>query len=445
MSVDHEGTSMIFLLVFIVSVFILYIIWNGWHDRRKLRFLRSMTHFFQELEYNGAGERFQPQDIPPSFETAVRALNSASEAMNGKLEYMRLLQDRLKVILDNMSNPVILVDAKGSISYINPNGVAIFGESRIDLIGKSHWRVGRDNSMSEWIDRVLDGEEVGKLEIEFPATAGQALKPMIMEMTIVPDRNENVIHGAIVLLHDITERKEMEKMRKEFVANVSHELRTPLTAIQGYAETLLGGAIHDTETAQDFLKVIYDESIRLHKMVNDLLEISKLEHQKATISMEPVQMETIISNVIRTIRLQAEAKSIDIEWENGVHLPVRGDADLLTQLLLNLVSNAIKYTPAGGKVSIYGETGGAKVWIRISDTGIGMAEEHLSRIFERFYRVEASRNMASGGRGLGLSIVKHITQIHKGEIRVESKPGQGTTFLVALPMDMSASTSNICE
>jgi two-component system phosphate regulon sensor histidine kinase PhoR len=412
----------------------------GWIGFRKIRtkkhrrFLKSLSQFMNELEAVGAGERFIAKEIPKDYEVLIRSVNNMSESFRDKWEYMKMLQDRFKVILDNMSNVVILVDGKGYISYINPSGEATFGQSRVHLIGKSHWRIGRESGLSEAIDHMLDGQAVNKQEIILPFVSRNASKNLMMEMTIVADRDEENIHGAIIILHDITERKEMERLRKEFVANVSHELRTPLTAIQGYSETLMSGAINDPKAAMDFLKVIYDESIRLHKMVNDMLDLSKLEHQKKSVSYDRVDLQEVIASVLKTVKLQAAEKNISlIVGEMDEPLYVKGDFDLLRQLILNLVTNAIKYTNHDGRIKIQSHLESEHVKVTIEDSGIGISEEHLPRIFERFYRVEASRNMASGGRGLGLSIVKHILQLHGGQINVESETGKGTLFTILFP------------
>jgi two-component system phosphate regulon sensor histidine kinase PhoR len=424
------------IIVYIVAVLLL-LGWIGYHKQRAekhRRFLQMLSHFFNELENAGAGERFIPKEIPKEYEVLVRSINVMSESFRDKWEYMKLIQDRLKVILDNMSNVVILVDRKGYISYINPSGEATFGQSRIHLIGKSHWRIGRESGLSEAIDRTLSGQAVAKQEIILPFASRNAAKNLIMEMTIVADRDEQDIHGAIIILHDVTERKEMERLRKEFVANVSHELRTPLTAIQGYSETLMSGAINDPKAAMDFLKVIYDESIRLNKMVNDLLDLSKLEHQKKSDVYDQVDLQEVIASVLKTIKLQAAEKNISlIIGQMDEPLYVKGDFDLLRQLVLNLVTNAIKYTNPDGRVKIQSCLENEHVKVTIEDSGIGISEEHLPRIFERFYRVEASRNMASGGRGLGLSIVKHILQLHGGQISVDSEAGKGTMFTILFP------------
>jgi two-component system phosphate regulon sensor histidine kinase PhoR len=425
-----------------VVLFILIAIWIVVKKRtseRNQRFIRSLSLFLSDLSTMNIRERFKPSHVPSEYSELLRTVHAMSDGIQDKWEYMKLLQDRLKVILDNMSNAVVLLDSKGYISYINPSGENLFGQSRVHLIGKSHWRIGRDSGISDAVDRVLAGEEISKQEILLPHPFGSHIKNNIMEMMIVPDRDEEQIHGAIIILHDITERKEMERLRKEFVANVSHELRTPLTAIQGYSETLMSGALDDRITAMDFLKVIHDESIRLHKMVNDLLDLSKLEHQKTTIHREAVDLEMVLQSVLKTVKLQAEEKKITLHSEGLSNVTVDGDRDLLYQLVINLVTNAIKYTEHGGEVSIQTSYEGDYAKMIVQDTGIGISQEHLPRLFERFYRVEASRNMASGGRGLGLSIVKHILHLHHGQIKVESEPRKGTKFTILLPISQAKS------
>lgn len=420
----------ILLLIAVLTVLIVWKIRASTHQQ----FIKSISSFMEELDKR-PGERFEPKQAPPDrYVDLVRSVNSMSESIHNRLAYMGILQDRLKLILDHMTNAVILLDRKAMISYVNPAAELLFGQSRIQLIGKSHWRIGRESGLSEAIDLVLKGEQVDQIEITLPYTGPLQRKQSVMEVTLVPDRDEQSIHGAIVILHDITERKDMERMRKEFVANVSHELRTPLTAIRGYTETLLSGAKNDPDTAEQFLHIIQDESIRLQKMVNDLLDLSKLEHHKTTLHKENVNMQLLIDSVMDTVKLQAESKQIDLVVEKCERSMIMiGDPDLLRQLLLNLITNAIKYTNPHGSVRIQTFQRNGQVGITVKDTGVGITQEHLPRIFERFYRVEASRNMASGGRGLGLSIVKHIVQLHGGQIFVESEPGQGTLFTILFP------------
>jgi two-component system, OmpR family, phosphate regulon sensor histidine kinase PhoR len=238
--------------------------------------------------------------------------------------------------------------------------------------------------------------------------------------------------GIIVVFHDITELKNLEQMRKDFVANVSHELKTPITSIKGFSETLLDGAMQDTEALKSFLEIILAESDRLQSLIQDLLELSKIEKHGFELSLEKQEMPALIGEVLPILKDKAEKKEITIHTS----FESRGEAEIdpyrLKQVFINLISNAIVYTPKGGDVTISVTEDEKKVHVSIKDNGMGITEEELPRIFERFYRVDKARSRNSGGTGLGLAIVKHIIEAHEGDIEVDSEVNKGTTFTVSL-------------
>jgi two-component system phosphate regulon sensor histidine kinase PhoR len=239
--------------------------------------------------------------------------------------------------------------------------------------------------------------------------------------------------GAVMVFHNITELRHLENIRRDFVANVSHELRTPLTNIKGYAETLLEGALNDKKNAKEFLEIIHTDSDRLARLVDDLLDLSRLESGQSKLDLKACSMALVAKKVISLLKKEAEDKSISISTEMVKDEKVLADESKISQVLLNLIDNAIKYTPENGTISISAQAKAAVVEVRVSDTGIGISDKDLPRIFERFYRVDKARSRELGGTGLGLSIVKHIVQEHKGSVRVESLVGQGSTFTFTLP------------
>lgn len=232
----------------------------------------------------------------------------------------------------------------------------------------------------------------------------------------------------------VAELKLLEKVRQDFVANVSHELRTPLANIKGYAETLLSGAIEDKKNARDFLQIIYKESDRLSKLIDDLLDLSKIESGKMKMTFSPVELKPIVLRVVDILKKVAIDKSIDINIALPDNLPkLLSDEHRITQAILNLVDNAIKYTPSKGSVKISAYTSDGVIRVAIADTGIGIPKKDLPRIFERFYRVDKARSRELGGTGLGLSIVKHIAQAHGGDVYVKSSIGKGSIFSFTIP------------
>ncbi|WP_297991178.1 two-component system histidine kinase PnpS, partial [uncultured Anoxybacillus sp.] len=242
--------------------------------------------------------------------------------------------------------------------------------------------------------------------------------------------------GIIVVFHDITELKKLEQMRKDFVANVSHELKTPITSIKGFAETLLDGAMHDAQTLEYFLTIILKESERLQHLIQDLLDLSKIEQQGFTLNISVVDLYDVLKEVIVMLEGKANDKQIALSCTSNAPICyMYGDLHRLKQIFINLINNAIAYTPAGGRVTVSIEKDDKQLHVHVSDTGIGIEQKEIPRIFERFYRVDKARSRNSGGTGLGLAIVKHLVEAHHGTISVKSEVGVGTTFTVHFRVD----------
>jgi two-component system phosphate regulon sensor histidine kinase PhoR len=244
--------------------------------------------------------------------------------------------------------------------------------------------------------------------------------------------DSNVINGAVAVFHDVTDARNFAQMRSEFVGNVSHELRTPLTSIKGFVETLLDGAMENSVTCRRFLSIIDSETDRLSRLIEDLLTLSAIESQERIVRPEPVCLVRSVRGVMNMLGPQISEKSLYVEYvyPNDLSL-ILADEDLLGQVLINLLDNAIKYTPQGGNILVRSRKKDSRVITTITDTGVGIPPESLPRVFERFYRVDKARSRNQGGTGLGLSIVKHIVESHGGEVFVESEVGQGSTFGVS--------------
>jgi two-component system phosphate regulon sensor histidine kinase PhoR len=240
--------------------------------------------------------------------------------------------------------------------------------------------------------------------------------------------------GVLLVLHDVTELRRLERVRSEFVANVSHELRTPLTCIKGYLETLLDGALDDQAHARKFLEVAGTHAERLDRLIDDLLELSNIESGRVTLAPMRLVLGDVVGGVVAMFERQAAQQGLTLEGLVPVGQTVRADRDRLVQILVNLVDNAVKFTTEGGSVSIEAGPGPAgRVEIRVRDTGVGIPSTDLPRITERFYRVDKTRSREVGGTGLGLAIVKHLVQAHGGELRIESALGHGTTVSFTVP------------
>jgi two-component system phosphate regulon sensor histidine kinase PhoR len=260
------------------------------------------------------------------------------------------------------------------------------------------------------------------------------VRPRSFAVTAAPVRTTGS-SGAVLVLHDISELRRLERVRQDFVANVSHEFRTPLTAIQGFAETLLGGALEDPAHREHFVEIIRDHAARLARLTEDLLKLSRIEAGKLDLEFRPVSVYQLVQSCVDTARFKAARKELTLEIRLPEGLPnVRGDSNGLQEVLQNLLDNAVQYTPAGGRLEVSASNEGDTVRVTVSDTGIGIPQAEQERIFERFYRVDAARSREAGGTGLGLSIARHIVEAHDGALWVESAVGAGSHFHFSIPV-----------
>jgi two-component system phosphate regulon sensor histidine kinase PhoR len=357
------------------------------------------------------------------------AINAMAARLNEQIDDLTQQKGRLEGILKHLVSGVIVVDRSGRISLVNPAVERMIGVSAEQLLQKWHWENGHHFGLSSLIDEALLGGGAQKKEI----TLHKPLERTV-EVNITPIfSNSGSIAGAVVLLHDVSEWRRLERMRSEFVANVSHELRTPITAVKGFAETLLDGAMNDPDTTRQFLRIIHDEAERLTHLVTDLLELSKIESGHAVFRMKETDLTQLVEGTVDRYKHQAKQSGLLLRAElpaGPVHATV--DGDRIAQVLINLVGNAIAYTPQG-EVVVSLEESQDEVMLSVRDTGIGIPPSDIPRLFERFYRVDKARARRSGGTGLGLAIVKHIVEGHQGRVTVDSQVGEGSTFRVYLP------------
>jgi two-component system phosphate regulon sensor histidine kinase PhoR len=299
----------------------------------------------------------------------------------------------------------------------------------VDPVGRTPTEILRNADLQEAIQRVLWGEPHLSLEIR---TLG--IYPKVLEVHVVGLSDKERQTGAVAVFHDVTERKRLEEVRRDFVANLSHELRTPLTAIRGAVEALRGGGVDAPQHAKRFLEIMERHVVRLQGLLDDLLNLARIESREAHPKREEIRGSQLAENVLASVAELASSRGIDLVSElPEQEITIRGDRQQLEQALVNLLDNAIKYTERGGTVTLRMDREGEKVRVLVKDTGIGIAPDHLPRIFERFYRADKARSRELGGTGLGLSIVKHIVQSHGGRVEVESFPGMGSTFRIILP------------
>lgn len=366
-----------------------------------------------------------------------QAINTMADSL--QLQMNRIMEDesRLKSVIDNIISGVVLIDKDERIMLMNRAAEDILGAPAKQLLGLKYTDAKQQQEFTGMINDCLERKEHLMDEIVFYYPQERMLEIHMVPMT-QPDDEWN---GIVVVLHDITAIRRLERMRSEFVANVSHELKTPVAAVKGFAETLLSGAVKDEETSRSFLQIIYDESDRLNRLIGDILELSKIESKRVPLLFSPVHLHSFVAKMLEVMRNAADKKQITLEMDIDEELYLEADEDRLMQIIINLLSNGISYTPEGGRVKVtaapeqFSPDGEYEtIQLTIADTGIGIPKKDLPRIFERFYRVDKARSRSSGGTGLGLSIVKHLVEQHKGTIRVDSELGVGTRMIIDLPV-----------
>jgi two-component system phosphate regulon sensor histidine kinase PhoR len=405
-------------------------------------FLRILTQPIQRMREmtrrlaNGSSEREIQIYSNDEWGEIAKAVDEMKIRLREKIEGVSRERDYLQTILKGMLEGVLVVDERGRILMVNDALQKILSLPS-EVVDKAPLEAIRNTELEEAIREAIQQGKNSAFELTFPLSGGKTLEVNVVGINPSPEeiaREGEKIKGAIAVFHDISRLKELEKIRQDFVANVSHELRTPLTTIKGYTETLLDGALKD-EVAPQFLQVIQKHADRLTKIVEDLLALSKIESKEFYLKWEPLPLSELIDDVSDFVKEAAQKKKMSISRSiTPSSIKTTGDRNYLEQVFINLLDNAVKYTPEVGEISISAvEKGQREIQVSIQDNGIGIPQEDLSRIFERFYRVDKGRSQELGGTGLGLSIVKHIIQAHGGRIWAESQLGKGSTFYFTLP------------
>jgi two-component system phosphate regulon sensor histidine kinase PhoR len=369
-----------------------------------------------------------------------------ADSLQVQMERIRQNESQLESVLDNMINGIVMIDMTGHIVLMSRRAEDTLGFTSRELVGRHYTDARQQHELTALIRESFEKQSYIHEEMTFYYP-----EERLLELNLVPVMQDNEFVGVLLVLQDVSAIRRLERMRSEFVANVSHELKTPVAAVKGFAETLLGGAVKDEETTRSFLQIIYDESERLNRLIGDILELSKIESRRVPLTFSPVEMQSFAAKTVQLLEAEAARKSIRLELIAESDIYVEADEDRLRQIMMNLLSNGINYTPEGGKVTVMVEP----IWqasvspsslsdemrddyerirIVIKDTGIGIPKKDLPRIFERFYRVDKARSRSSGGTGLGLSIVKHLVELHNGTITVDSEVGVGTKFTIEIPV-----------
>jgi two-component system phosphate regulon sensor histidine kinase PhoR len=353
-----------------------------------------------------------------------------------------LEEERTKIIaiMENLVEGVVAFDPKGKVVFTNPSANRILGLDTKTIQGRSVWEIIRNQELASMVEgcQQLAWHERRRAEIELHPPAS-----MVLEVYALPFPFSNQNKGSVLVLHDVTELRRLEQVRAEFIENVSHELRTPLTAIVGYLETLVDEPSLETPNNRKFVHIAHQHAERLSRLVEDLRSLSEIESGKVVLRCEVVPLCEVAQDVSEMFQHQSAKKELRISNTIGGEIRAWADRDRLIQILVNIVDNAIKYTPAGGTISFQAMPHGAQqISLQVKDTGQGIPSMDLPRITERFYRVDRARSREEGGTGLGLSIVKHLLQLLGGKLRIQSEFGKGTTVEVILPVSSPNPSSN---
>ncbi len=374
-----------------------------------------------------AGDFSQKLEVTSRDEIGVltRNFNNMSQVLQNTLSEVESERDKLSTLFLHMTDGVVAFGPNGMVIQYNPASVQMLGRTLDATV-----------TFQELFSQEASFEELLALQRPQYLEAQKRAGSRELELFMTPFAAEQTPYGALVVIHDVTEQRKNEQMRREFVANVSHELRTPLTNIRSYAETIMdSGDEMPPALRGNFLGVIVSEADRMTRIVQDLLTLSKFDYGKMEMNIARFPFAKAVSGVYEAVVLDAQNHGHQLTLHLPEHLPeVDGDRERIEQVIMNIVSNAIKYTPDGGKIDMTAGVSGQQVFVRIADNGIGIPEKDLPRLFERFYRVDKARSRASGGTGLGLSIAKEILNQHHGDITIDSVYGKGTTVTITLPI-----------
>lgn len=397
------------------------------------RLSRPLEEMRRGAERFARGELDRRLPVPNSEEigSLAETLNQMAEQLDERIRTVTHQRNELEAVLASMVEGVIAVDSEERILSINRAAGEMIGSSPTKLVGRSIQEAIRNTALQEFVSRALSAAEAieGDVVLE---REGQ--KFVQAHGALLRDASGNSV-GAVVVLNDVTRLRRLEDIRREFVANVSHELRTPVTAIKGFVETLLEGAAEKSGDTGHFLDIISRQTDRLNAIIEDLLLLSSVEQdaERAGVELDEMPLKPVLDAAVEICNPKSSEKNMKIAVECEPGLAVKANSALLEQAVVNLLDNAVKYSDEGGMVKVRAARSEKGAAIEVSDTGCGIDEEHLPRLFERFYRVDKARSRKLGGTGLGLAIVKHIAQAHGGSVSVRSTPAQGSIFTILLP------------
>ncbi|RWZ59801.1 sensor histidine kinase [Halobacillus fulvus] len=392
--------------------------------------IRSAAHVANELAEGNYKARTYEGHYGEAGQLS-QSINILARNLQDMTSTKGMQENQLEAVINNMGNGLVLIDEKGYILLVNKAFLKTFGGDSSEYVSYLYHDAIPYTAIHETVQNIYMFEETISETFVLPVN----IKRKHLEVTGAPIFSENrKWKGVVLVFHDISELKQLEQMRKDFVANVSHELKTPITSIRGFSETLLDGAMKDEAMLEQFLQIILKESGRLQSLIQDLLELSKLEQEDFHLNIEKVDVQRLLHDLLPIVEQHAEQKGVILNTDIEGDTFIEGDSSRMKQVFMNLLTNAINYTSKeNGEVNVTFKEDKEHVVVSVQDNGVGIPEEEISRIFERFYRVDKARSRNSGGTGLGLAIVKHIVEAHHGNIDVESQIDVGTTFYVKIP------------
>ena len=380
----------------------------------------------------------------PGMDRIVGTLKSMVEELDERLRTVREQHHERTSILFSISEGVVAVDAEHRLLLLNEAASQIFAVDQYNARGESLDNVAGTRQLTRMVEEIIENGFPQRKEMTLTHCPKRTFE---IKGSVLKNADYKTL-GVVLVLNDITQLRQLESVRRDFVANVSHELRTPITSIQGFVETLLDGALEDTSVRNHFLEIVLHQSKRLRKIIEDLLALARVENtqEECHIDTTSVALGEVLDAVSKLCSERAKEKQITLSVVcDDRDALIRVNRLLIEQALVNLVNNGINYSGGGARVELTAELFNGNVAISVRDFGIGIAKEHIPRLFERFYRVDKGRSREEGGSGLGLAIVKHIAMVHGGSVTVESKQGEGSTFSVLLPQRMQTDTRAVAN
>lgn len=413
------------IIIIVVAIFLTTWIFSIWQTDHLRRQLRQIADFSRSLSRGEIDKRLFLKNSG-EFNEIADNLTSMSIKLHGTIEESDEEKNRLNVILRSVPDALLIVDARGFITLSSASAREFFGD--IAMTGLPFVEVVRNHEFSDVMDEVRRSLSPGMTTFRIDYPAEKYLSVRVSPLFY----HEHELSGFIAIFHDITQIEKLEQVRKDFVANVSHELKTPITAIRGFADTLLEGALDDRDNAVRFIQTIRSNSERINSLVDDLMTISKIELGVIRVEKSLIDIGEVFENLMEIFRNRISEKGLSLEISRSPELlRISADRNRLFQILTNLLDNAIKCTETG-RIILGTGTENGKAFIFVEDTGIGIPAKYLSRLGERFFRVDPGRSRTMGGTGLGLAIVKHLVKAHGWQMEIESTPGKGTKIKIVI-------------